>query len=98
MHPMHCPVRLRNKSWTTSQVFAMRRKCGPKLGPTSSVRDHMAVSPAAQSLNRGSEAHDTTSPLIWEIKGREFKSRQPYQTLNGSPQGLTSDGDGVVRP
>jgi hypothetical protein len=46
MHPLRCPVRLRTMSWTTGQAFALKRKCGPKLGPTSSCAITLRSHPA----------------------------------------------------
>jgi hypothetical protein len=43
MHPMHCPVRLRNKSWTAGQAFAMRRITWAQLEVAAAGRLDLAA-------------------------------------------------------
>ena len=68
MHPMHCPVRLPTMSWTTGRALE-----NGQLGPNWAQRVECAITgrshPPSQSLNRGSGAHDTTSPPIWRSRG-----------------------------
>jgi hypothetical protein len=72
---------------------------GPNLGPTAAIGITERLLAIGRLLHpRSLETHRPIPP-IWGSRGREFKCRQPYQTLNGSPQGaLSGDGEGVVRP
>ena len=74
MHLLHCPGRLRKMSWTTGQAFAMKRSTWAHLGQTSSVRDHMAVTPVAPVLESRlrSTRHNEFADL--RVKGSGFKS------------------------
>jgi hypothetical protein len=75
----------------------------PNLGPMWAQRPRLAITERLLAIGRllhprSLETHRPIPP-IWGSRGREFKCRQPYQTLNGSPQGaLSGDGEGVVRP